>query len=907
MRPSRFFISVISIKHRLPLLIGALLLGIIMASTWTSYIGVKESSLDVGRERLQNLTKQLANLLQQSNNIQLTKTFVAANDPAIKSFLRSPAPATRSGASVILRQLEATQDTNTLQIELWNINRSLVLSEPDGASPQSLDLEGEFKAAEVSPFKTVGAIRVVKDVITAPAVVAVNDDSGKPIGYLVRWRRMSISPTPKALTDLLGSEAALYFGNIHGDLLTNLERITSKPRADMGSTSEVMQYSRDGNRVLALGRPIVGTPWFLVIEFPEQPLLEPAHRFLKRVLVADLVLFIIGMAGAIVFSRGITQPLQVLTEAASAIGSGDYSRTVEIHQDDELGALANAFNAMVTKTQDVQQELERKVQERTADITERKAAEERLKISLNEVGELKTALDEHAIVAITDPQGKITYVNDKFCAISKYSRAELIGQDHRIINSGHHSKEFIRDLWTTIARGRVWHGEIKNKAKDGSFYWVDTTIVPFLNEQGKPRQYVAIRADITARKQAEEKIHQLNAELEQRVTERTAQLESTNMELEREVAERLSAEKALSAALEKERVALNNAVDVICTIDADGKFVSVNPACQQLWGYSQEELIGRQYIDLVVPEDVARTTEASATIMAGENATDFENRYRHKDGSQVHVMWTASWSEEQQLFFSVARDISRRHLDEEKLKKSAAELERSNSELQDFASVASHDLQEPLRKIQSFADELKVSMGNKIEVDEKDTLDRIIAAGERMRTLINDLLSFSRVTSMAKPFAMVNLNLIVKEVLSDLEARIKLTKGLVEVSDLPTIDADPMQIYQLLQNLIGNGLKFHAPGVAPVIKISGENGGPDYRLSVTDNGIGFDEKYLDRIFTVFQRLHGRKEYEGTGIGLAICRKIAERHGGQITAQSAPGAGSTFTVTLPLKQSNEEKP
>jgi PAS domain S-box-containing protein len=166
------------------------------------------------------------------------------------------------------------------------------------------------------------------------------------------------------------------------------------------------------------------------------------------------------------------------------------------------------------------------------DIGERIHARQRLETSLKEITDLQAALDEHAIVAITDPQGKITFVNDKFCAISKYSREELLGQDHRLINSGYHPKEFIRDLWTTIKHGKVWHGEMKNRAKDGSFYWVDTTIVPFLTADGKSRQFVAIRADITQRKKVESEIKQLNAELEQRVAKRTAELEAANRELE---------------------------------------------------------------------------------------------------------------------------------------------------------------------------------------------------------------------------------------------------------------------------------------------------------------------------------------------------------------------------------------
>ncbi len=237
------------------------------------------------------------------------------------------------------------------------------------------------------------------------------------------------------------------------------------------------------------------------------------------------------------------------------------------------------------------------------------------------------------------------------------------------------------------------------------------------------------------------------------------------------------------------------------------------------------------------------------------------------------------------------------------------ELERSNRELQDFAFVASHDLQEPLRKIQAFGDRLRTVQGPKFDDQGRDYLERMHSAAGRMHTLINDLLTFSRVTTKAQPFESTDLNTIADDVLSDLEVRIQQTGATVDRGELPTIDADPMQMRQLFQNIIANGLKFQSEGVAPHIKIKAEKvsemagsgrQGPFYRIMFSDNGIGFDEKYLDRIFTPFQRLHGRGEYEGTGIGLAVCRKIVERHGGELTAESTPGEGSTFYATLPEK-------
>jgi PAS domain S-box-containing protein len=260
------------------------------------------------------------------------------------------------------------------------------------------------------------------------------------------------------------------------------------------------------------------------------------------------------------------------------------------------------------------------------DITERKRSEEQLKASFKEIGDLKSALDEHSIVAITDPQGKITYVNDKFCAISQYSREELLGQDHRFINSGYHSKEFIRDLWSTITHGKVWHGELKNRAKDGSYYWEDSTIVPFLDEQGEPRQYVAIRTDITDRKAAEEQIRQLNVDLEQRVVERTAELEAANKELE-----------AFSYSVSHDlRAPLRHVIGFVELLQQDAAPSLSEKSLQHLTAISQSaKRMGELIHDLLAFSRVGRATLQKSDVnldeLLRETLSDFQAETKVRD------------------------------------------------------------------------------------------------------------------------------------------------------------------------------------------------------------------------------------------------------------------------------------
>ncbi|QVL34570.1 PAS domain-containing protein [Telmatocola sphagniphila] len=419
----------------------------------------------------------------------------------------------------------------------------------------------------------------------------------------------------------------------------------------------------------------------------------------------------------------------------------------------------------------------------------------------------------------------------------------------------------------------------------------------------------------------------------------------------RDVTEHRKIEVELRESLERFRLLTEAIPQMVWATDASGQVTYYNRRWIDHTGVTVELARNLGWRELVHPEDLQGMHDAWEKARQA-NSDHYVNEFRLRGKSDPNYRWMltnavalrettgeiSQWvgtmtdiheqklqsevlerlvelrtSELLKLNRSLQEEVEERSRAEEREKNQARELRRSNEELEKFAYVASHDLQEPLRKIQAFGNRLTQKYQSTLGEEGQNYIERMLDSSARMRRLIDDLLAFSRVTTKPGNFEMVDLNLLVQEVLSDLEGRLLQTGGQVIVGKLPKIQADALQMRQLFQNLIGNALKFHKVGVPPEVNIASQLIGTNsadnndsvkpacYRVDISDNGIGFDEKYLDRIFEVFQRLHGRDEYEGTGVGLAICRKIVERHRGSISAKSQPGQGATFEVTIPSVQ------
>ena len=403
---------------------------------------------------------------------------------------------------------------------------------------------------------------------------------------------------------------------------------------------------------------------------------------------------------------------------------------------------------------------------------------------------------------------------------------------------------------------------------------------------------------------------------ERKLRENEIKLQNINDRLEAELIERKRAEQRIAAEQAWFRITLASIGDAVITTDPKGIVTSLNSIAEHLTGWSNKDAVGQpmeQVFSIINEITGQKVEDPVGKVMQSGLVVGLADRTAliARDGREIPIEDSAAPIQngdgEILGVVMVCRDVTEKRKIELALADYAERLKYSNQELEQFAIIASHDLQEPLRKVKQFGELLKEQLGEELGEEPKEYLERMTSAADRMQAMIKDLLDLSRVNSQGGNFVKVDLTEVASDVVSNLETRIQAAQGQVVVDPLPTIEGDVIQIHQLLQNLIGNAIKYHKPGIPPLVRVSAQadpvkNGyAPAVSIQVEDNGIGFDETRTERIFQPFQRLHGRDEYEGTGIGLSICKKIVERHQGRITAHSQPGGGSTFIVTLPIKQ------
>jgi PAS domain S-box-containing protein len=511
------------------------------------------------------------------------------------------------------------------------------------------------------------------------------------------------------------------------------------------------------------------------------------------------------------------------------------------------------------------------------DISERRRGEENLRQLANIVESSSDAMITMTL------EGKITSWNPGAEQLYGYPADEAIGELLHMLVPAHRSGEEDRILERVRAGQKMELGETERVRKDGSLVDVTASISPIKDTVGKVVGASTISRDITERKRADRAIREVQL--------------------------------AFRSAFEHAPIGM--ALFSVASQDR-GRLLEVNRSLSEITGYSTQQLLGMDLRNITHPDDAASEQPLMAQLLSGEipNYT-IEERYTHRDGHTVWVTHSASTVHDSsdRLLYGVAQveDITERKRAEEELanlagelEQRATELERSNADLQQFAYAASHDLSEPLRMVSSYVQLLAKRYKDKLDSDADEFIDFAVDGTTRMQALIDGLLIYSRAGTADYAHEPVDCSKVLHETLIAMHTTLRETGTVVNAGPLPTVRGDATQLSQLFQNLVSNAIKF-AGDEPPRIEISAEREGSVWSFCVTDNGIGIDPAHAERIFAVFQRLHGRGEYPGSGVGLAICKRIVERHHGRIWVESPPDGGSTFCFTIPVDDGATDKP
>jgi PAS domain S-box-containing protein len=477
---------------------------------------------------------------------------------------------------------------------------------------------------------------------------------------------------------------------------------------------------------------------------------------------------------------------------------------------------------------------------------------------------IEAASDAILIVA---RDGRVTFANSAFAKLFELPEDEPNAGAPTAFFASPEAAEAVQ---AAVLAGDAWSGEVEMRTRTGRVFPAAVRADTIRNEAGAILGYLGVHTDLTEHHQREE---------------------------------------ALRESEEVNRLTFEQAAVGIAHIAPDGHWERVNARLCEILACNADELRERSFVDAIGPDDRAACAEEIEDLSAGRTeSVSGEKRMIRRDGRLVWTLACLSLVRDQHgaplHLVAIVEDISARKRAEEQLERLNGELQRSNGELQEFAYVASHDLQEPLRMVSSYTQLLEEMYGEQLGDEARKWIHYAVDGANRMQSLIQDLLSYSRVTTRGQEFELVDSHAALGRALANLQSSIQETGAMVTNGDLPEVAADPGQLAQLFQNLVGNAIKYRRPEAAPHIHIVAEQRGALWEFAVQDNGIGIEAKYQDRIFVIFQRLHTRREYPGTGIGLAICRRIVERHGGSIWFESEPGAGTTFRFTLPANNQKE---
>ncbi len=489
--------------------------------------------------------------------------------------------------------------------------------------------------------------------------------------------------------------------------------------------------------------------------------------------------------------------------------------------------------------------------------------EQALRESAERFSDLANNISQLAWMA--DEKGRIFWYNQRWFDYSGTTLEEMEGWGWKKIHHPDHVARVVEKITRCFQTGEVWDDTFPLRGKDGKYRWFLSRAIPIRDAEGKVSRWFGTNTDISERREAE---------------------------------------RYLAQTEDRYRGLLEAAPDAMVVVNPGGEIVLLNVQAEKQFGYRRDELLGQQ-IKNIIPEGfaerlIADALRSSADALAQQIGTGIELMGRRKDGTEfpIEIMLSPLKSADGILVTAAIRDITIRKKGEVNLLRKVEELKRSNEELGQFAYIASHDLQEPLRMVASYTQLLAVRYKGRLDNDADSFINFAVDGANRMQRLIQDLLEFSRVGTQGEELLDTSSEAALQYALVNLRGAILEKAALVTHDPLPAVLADKTQLTQLFQNLIGNGIKYQKTSGVPQVHISAtRKGGNQWTFSVKDNGLGIEAQYFDKIFGMFQRLHKREEFEGTGIGLAICKKIVERHGGQISVESQPGEGSTFHFAL----------